>query len=330
MTIGLDRIPTARRVVAENPLRTGLVTTDDGVGLHYVEAGTGSDLLLVPGWSLSAEAWRYQIEEFSRTHHVIAVDHRGHGLSDKPTHGYRISRLAADAREVIEILGLSDVTWVGHAMGCAVGWAYWKLFGGDRLGGMVLIDQPAVAVAHPHWPGGMAEELGAVFEVADLAAVSSSLQGPDAEAATADLLALMWTDELAVEDRYSIIEQSMLLPREAAGDLLFDSWVQDWREVLPRISVPTLVIGGEASLFPAAAAKHVAASIPSSTLRILSAEERGSHLSLLENPSAVNGAIRSFVEGSPLPEDRPQAPVPEEGIPVWPPRSSPVPIPGTM
>jgi hypothetical protein len=78
----------------ENAPRSGFVRTDDGVRLHYLEAGTGPDLLLVPGWSLPAELWRQQIEEFSQSHHLVAVDHHGQGLSDKPTHGYRIARLA--------------------------------------------------------------------------------------------------------------------------------------------------------------------------------------------------------------------------------------------
>jgi non-heme chloroperoxidase len=102
-------------------MRTG-EATNDGVRLHYVEAGTGPDLLLVSGWTLTAELWRHQIEEFSRTHHVVAYDHRGHGQSDHPLYGYRMARLAADAHQVIEALGLSGITMVAHSMGCGGGW----------------------------------------------------------------------------------------------------------------------------------------------------------------------------------------------------------------
>lgn len=161
---------------------------------------------------------------------------------------------------------------------------------------MVLIDQPAVLVAHPHWPDGLADELGVLFTVDDFTALTSSLQGPDAAAAAARTLAMMWTAELAEGDRQWIIEQSMLMPREASRALLFDNGVQDWRDVLPRITLSTLVIGGEASMFPAAGLKHVAADIPSSTLRLLPADERGSHLSFLEKPWVVNRVIRSFLE----------------------------------
>jgi non-heme chloroperoxidase len=34
------------------------VTTDDGVRLHYLEAGSGPDLLFLSGWTITAELWQ--------------------------------------------------------------------------------------------------------------------------------------------------------------------------------------------------------------------------------------------------------------------------------
>ena len=141
-------------------MRAGEVTTNDGVRLHYVEAGTGPDLLLVSGWTLTAELWRHQIEEFWSTHHVVAYDHRGHGQSDHPPYGYRMARLAADAHEVIEALGLSDITVVANSMGCGVAFAYWDLYRDERLRRLVLIDEPPALSSQPDWPQGMAAEVG--------------------------------------------------------------------------------------------------------------------------------------------------------------------------
>jgi pimeloyl-ACP methyl ester carboxylesterase len=63
---------------------------------------------------------------------VVAYDHRGQGLSGHPAYGYRMARLAVDAHEVIEALGLSDVTVIAHSMGCGVAFAYWDLYRDDR------------------------------------------------------------------------------------------------------------------------------------------------------------------------------------------------------
>ena len=56
--------------------------TSDGVKLHYLEAGSGSALVLVPGWSQSAEQFKYQLEGLSDRYHCIAVDMRGHARSN--------------------------------------------------------------------------------------------------------------------------------------------------------------------------------------------------------------------------------------------------------
>jgi hypothetical protein len=70
--------------------------TNDGVKLHYLEAGSGSPLVMIPGWSQSAMEFKYQLTGLSDKYHVYALDMRGHGESAKPNHGYRIQRLSAD------------------------------------------------------------------------------------------------------------------------------------------------------------------------------------------------------------------------------------------
>ncbi|MFG2312739.1 alpha/beta fold hydrolase [Streptomyces sp. NPDC048566] len=277
-------------------VRRGSVTTNDGVRLHYLEAGSGPDLLLVPGWSQTAAQWRHQIEEFARTHHVVAVDHRGHGDSDRPDHGYRVARLARDLHQVIHRLDLTDVVWVAHSMGCALAWSYWDLFAGERLARLVLFDEPAVLIRQPYWPDGLAERLGALYGLGQIADVVAGLRDPgaDAEALTAGFLDAMWTPAADDGDRRWVLARNLLLPREYAGRLLLDNVMQDWRDVLPAITVPTLVMGGRDSVIPTAAARSVAAAIPGATLRILS--ERGSHFAFWENPAAFNREVRAFLD----------------------------------
>jgi non-heme chloroperoxidase len=278
-------------------MRTGEVTTNDGVRLHYAEAGTGPDLLLVCGWTLTAELWRHQIEEFSRTHHVVAYDHRGHGQSDHPPYGYRMARLAADAHEVVEALGLSDITVVAHSMGCGVALAYWDLYRDDRLRRLVLIDQPAVLISQPDWPEGMAAQVGTPHTAEGLPAFTAALRGQQADAVAASALDMMVTAQMPPGERAEILKQMLLTQREAASLLMFSSATQDWRDLLPGITVPVLVIGGGGSLFSPASIENLAAAIPGAVVRIIPAD-RGSHLSFLENPSAVNGAIREFLDST--------------------------------
>jgi non-heme chloroperoxidase len=279
-------------------MNTGEVTTNDGVRLRYVEEGTGPDLLLVAGWTLTAELWRHQVEEFSRTHHVVAYDHRGHGQSDHPRYGYRMARLAADAHEVIVALGLTDVTFVGHSMGCGVAFAYWDLYRDERLGRLVLIDEPPALIFQPDWPEGLAAEVGAPHSAEGLPAFTAALRGPRADAIAAGALDGMVTGRMPPGERAEVLGQMLLTGREAASLLMFSNATQDWRDLLPGITVPVLVIGGAASMFSAAPMENLAAAIPGAAVRIISAADRGSHLSILENPTAVNSAIRAFLDAT--------------------------------
>jgi len=72
------------------------ITTNDGVKLHYLERGTGQPLVLLHGWSQTAEIFRHQIEALSSRCRVIAFDMRGHGQSEKPGFGYRVHRKDID------------------------------------------------------------------------------------------------------------------------------------------------------------------------------------------------------------------------------------------
>lgn len=54
------------------------VSTSDGVTLSYLEAGSGKPLVLIPGWSQTAEQFKHQIEGLLGRYRVIALDICGH------------------------------------------------------------------------------------------------------------------------------------------------------------------------------------------------------------------------------------------------------------
>ena len=130
-------------------MATGQITTNDGCGLYYKEAGAGRPLVLIHGWSQSGAVFKRQLEGLSDRFRVIALDLRGHGQSDKPEYGYRIARLATDVRDFLAALDLREVTLLGWSMSCSVLWSYWDLFGPERLSKIVLVDQAPWCLAMP-------------------------------------------------------------------------------------------------------------------------------------------------------------------------------------
>ena len=142
----------SRSARAQTPGQVGHVTTSDGVSLYYLEAGTGKPILMIPGWSQTAEQFRYQLSGLSDRYRVIAVDLRGHGESDKPEFGYKISRLAKDVHDMIHELDLDEVNILGHSMGSSVIWNYYDMYGPERLSKLLLIDQMPMITSNPAWP----------------------------------------------------------------------------------------------------------------------------------------------------------------------------------
>jgi non-heme chloroperoxidase len=277
--------------------RNGYIVTNDSVRLHYAEAGAGAPLVLLPGFSQSAAEFGAQIDDLSRDYRVVAVDHRGHGESDKPQHGYRVSRLAADLRDLLEALDLRDVALLGHSLGCTVIWCYWDIFDRDRISRLILVDQAALTAADLA-PAGRAADLGAIFTAQAGLGIAAELRGTDPVGTTRSIVDMMHTAAMSADEVEWIVEQNLLLPREHAATLHLDHYGNDWRDVLPRITVPTLVIGGEVSIFSPGVAQWVAAQIPGAQLRTFSEAESGSHLLFRENAELFNTVVRDFLSNA--------------------------------
>jgi pimeloyl-ACP methyl ester carboxylesterase len=93
------------------------------VRLHAVTGGAGPALLLLGGWPQTWYAWRLLMPALARDFHVVAVDPRGVGLSDKPLDGYDTGTLASDMVAVMAALGHERFAMVGHDVGMWTGYA---------------------------------------------------------------------------------------------------------------------------------------------------------------------------------------------------------------
>ncbi|MEW4528525.1 alpha/beta fold hydrolase [Maioricimonas sp. JC845] len=94
----------------------------DGVRYHYVDEGTGDPLLLVHGNPTWSFAWRHLIRDLSRDYRVLAVDHIGCGLSDKPAdYPYTLAQHVANLKRFVETLDLQNISLFGHDWGGCIG-----------------------------------------------------------------------------------------------------------------------------------------------------------------------------------------------------------------
>jgi len=250
-----------------------VITTSDGVRLNVIDEGTGSPILLLPGYGAAARSWTLQIEALRERFRVIALDRRHHGRSDRPAHGHRMSRHAADLRDVFDVLELDSVLLVGSSMGANVALAYVDAFSCDRLRGLVLVDQTPKMVNESGWELGYR---GLTWDNAEawIRAFPQGLQPfhtvPDAE--------VLATTQDGPE--FSLDETRALLR---------DHTYADWRDVLPRTTVPVTAMAGRHSpVWPWESSAWMAEAAPLGRLVVF---DNSGHVPMLEEPEGFNQAL---------------------------------------
>ena len=122
-----------------------VVEVEPGERIHFLDWGEPGrpPVLLIHGLSNTAWSWTPVARRLRAVRHVVAMDLRGHGLSDAPTEGYDPDGFCADVVAVTEGSGLlasgDKVVMAGHGFGAIVAaWAAAAL--GDRCAGLALVD----------------------------------------------------------------------------------------------------------------------------------------------------------------------------------------------
>ena len=124
-----------------------VVVVEPNDRIHFLDwggpaGGASAGVLLIHGLAGTAWAWAPVARRLRAVARTVALDLRGHGLSDAPTAGYDRETLAGDAVAVAEGSGLLDgegIVLAGHGFGAIV--AAWTAVALEqRCGGLVLVD----------------------------------------------------------------------------------------------------------------------------------------------------------------------------------------------
>ncbi len=239
-------------------VKSGFITTPDGVKIHYLEAGhsvtaqraqVGNPLpadvtptkgnialsperqfpsiLFVPGWTMPAWIWENQLSYFSKDYRVVAMDPRSQGDSSQVSDGLYPAARARDIKAVVTQLHLAPVVIVAWSMAVVETMAYIDQFGTADFAGIVLVDNDA---------GGRAP--GAADQDFDL--LKGILEDRQ-NAANNFVRKLNFKKPQTEEYLQKVIQASLRVPTNTAVTLLVGYFVSDYRSVLPKIDKPSIV-----------------------------------------------------------------------------------------
>lgn len=262
--------------------------TNDNVRINYCIEGEGKPILLVPGWSCSYHFFDKNIPILAQNNKVIGLDFRGHGDSDKPDHGYRIARFAKDIQDLLEHLELRDVTALGWSMGVSVLWSYLELFGPDRISKLVCVDQSPAQYIGPDWKWGQ----NGCYDVEAFVRLCADLSYAEQDVATGTVAACNLHPRSAEETKF-LADEIMKCPARVKIEIMRDHTNLDWRDFLPQINIPTLVlVARQSAIFPWEGSAYVAEKVPNSRLEMF---EDSGHMLFWEEADKFNAMVDEFV-----------------------------------
>jgi non-heme chloroperoxidase len=219
------------------------ITANDGTQLYYKDWGEGPVVTFSHGWPLTSDAWDGQMLFLVQNgFRVVAHDRRGHGRSSQAPSGNDMDGYADDLAAVIEALGLSNATLVGHSTGGGEVARYIGRHGTARVAKAVLIAAvPPIMVKSAANPEGLPLE---VFDgmrrdilkdrsqfYKDLAPMFYGSNRPGAKVSQGTLDQFwLWSMQAGLKNAYESIKAF------SETDFTVD---------LKKFDVPTLVLHGE-------------------------------------------------------------------------------------
>src|SRR6185369_2860390 len=215
--------------------------TSDGFKLYYEEHGmTGSPLVLAYGIGGNTEMWDVNVAALSAKHRLILWEPRGHARSDSPEDPAKVSfaRWALDLRDLLDHLGLRRAHVGGLSLGAGIATRFALLFP-RRVRSLVVTNSSSAA--------------GLPLSVEHLVMRARSIevtlsQGMDAMAefamaANPNVAARLALDPSSKEEFYAYYRR--LTPIGYANSLRALLAMDHIAAELPRLRVPTLLVGGD-------------------------------------------------------------------------------------
>jgi non-heme chloroperoxidase len=213
------------------------------IRIFYEDHGAGAPVVLIHGFPLNGRSWEKQERVLlDAGYRVITYDRRGFGQSSQPSVGYDYDTFASDLKTLMDTLDLHDVTLVGFSMGTGEVTRYLAKYKGMRArAGVLCAPIPPFLLRTEDNPEGVE---GGVFS-----RIKREIRA-DRYAFLKQFFDNFYNVDPLRGTRVSdeVLQASFNLGASASAKGTYDcvdAWLTDFREDLPEIDVPLLVIQGD-------------------------------------------------------------------------------------
>jgi non-heme chloroperoxidase len=275
------------------------VGTENGadIKIHYNDHGAGQPIVLIHGYPLDGNSWERQERVLlAAGYRCISYDRRGFGRSSQPTTGYDYDTFASDLKALLDQLALDqDIVLAGFSMGTGEVTRYLGKYGSAGVSKAAMFGViPPFLLQTPDNPKGVP---GSVFEGMKQAIVA------DRYAYFDDFFANFYNTDVLAPDRIgdAALRASFQVAAGSGPHATYhcvDTWLTDFRDDLPKIDVPTLVVHGTADRilpFESTAARLRDEQLIANLTVVEVAD--GPHNIGWTHPDEVNAALLDFLGG---------------------------------
>lgn len=269
--------------------RTHGIAGGGGVRLHVRDRGPedAPALVFIHGWSQHHMCWRRQMEsDLARDFRLVALDLRGHGMSDKPQDTAAYAEGAPWAEDIAAVIAALDLTapvLVGWSYGGRVIGEYVEAHGDNRLGGVALVGATlAMGASRPDWMIGP-----------DSPGLNRDLytdDDPRRVRATVGFVRACTHAPLDEDTFAEVVAWNMLAPAHVRRALFAAD--RDVRPAFGRVRCPALVIHGAEDRVVSPATADAAADLMPHARKIVLPDT--GHMPFFERPEEFNAALRAL------------------------------------
>lgn len=262
-------------------------SSNSDVAIHVVDTGraSGPAIIFVPGWGMTADVWRKQIEYFGNDWRVIAIDPRGQGRSGGRDADVSPEARARDLALLLERLKVDRAVLVGWSLGVQDVAAYLEAEGPGHIVSVVLVDAipssgPGGAAADPALP-------------ANLSMMQLFLSVPGAYAE--GMLGAIFKQPIPAADRAKFLAgMRTMTPASGAASMISGLYGRDRAKSFRELCLPVLIVAADSPDAPRM--QNFAQSLVAG--RFHEVADAG-HALFFDQPAAFNAILESFVTEAP-------------------------------